>query len=109
MFRLLDYQDVSCIHVEQFLMLFYQDFLLKILITSDELALLGEGGLCLKLSYLHFSKLWTFERIKMIYKNPQKFDLKIRLYNQEKSFGKGVYELMKKTQSLVPYQELTKI
>ena len=29
----------------------------------------------------------------------QKFDLKIRLYNQEKSFGKGVYELMKKTQS----------
>ena len=35
----------------------------------------------------------------MIYKNPQKFDLKIRLYNQEKSFGKGVYELMKKTQS----------
>ena len=45
----------------------------------------------------------------MTYKNPQKFDLKIRLYNQEKSFGKGVYELMKKTQSLVPYQELTKI
>ena len=35
----------------------------------------------------------------MTYKNPQKFDLKIRLYNQEKSFGKGVYELMKKTQS----------
>ena len=35
----------------------------------------------------------------MIYKNPQKFDLKIRLYNQEKSFGKGVYELMKKVQS----------
>ena len=30
----------------------------------------------------------------MTYKNPQKFDLKIRLYNQEKSFGKGVYELM---------------
>ena len=35
----------------------------------------------------------------MTYKNPQKFDLKIRLYTQEKSFGKGVYELMKKTQS----------
>ena len=35
----------------------------------------------------------------MTYKNPQKFDLKIRLYNQEKSFGKGVYELMKKAQS----------
>ena len=35
----------------------------------------------------------------MTYKNPQKFDVKIRLYNQEKSFGKGVYELMKKTQS----------
>ena len=35
----------------------------------------------------------------MTYKNTQKFDLKIRLYNQEKSFGKGVYELMKKTQS----------
>lgn len=35
----------------------------------------------------------------MTYKNPQKFDLKIRLYNQEKSFGKGVYELMKKVQS----------
>ena len=35
----------------------------------------------------------------MTYKNPQKFDLKIRLYNQEKSFGKGVYELMKKTQT----------
>ena len=35
----------------------------------------------------------------MTYKNPQKFDLKIRLYNKEKSFGKGVYELMKKTQS----------
>ena len=34
----------------------------------------------------------------MTYKNPQKFDLKIRLYNQEKSFGKGVYEL-KKAQS----------
>ena len=48
---------------------------------------------------LYFSKLCTFERIKMTYKNPQKFDLKIRLYNQEKSFGKGVYELMKKTQS----------
>ena len=31
----------------------------------------------------------------MTYKNPQKFDLKIRLYNQEKSFGKGVYELVK--------------
>ena len=37
----------------------------------------------------------------MTYKNPQKFDLKIRLYNQEKRFGKGVYELMKKTQSFV--------
>ena len=35
----------------------------------------------------------------MTYKNPQKFDLKIRLYNQEKSFGKGVYELMKKAQN----------
>ena len=34
----------------------------------------------------------------MTYKNPQKFDLKIRLYNK-KSFGKGVYELVKKTQS----------
>ena len=73
--------------------------LAKDLITSDELALLGEGGLLFKLSCLYFSKLWTFERIKMTYKNPQKFDLKIRLYNQEKSFGKGVYELMKKAQS----------
>ena len=35
----------------------------------------------------------------MTYKNPKKFDMKIRLYNQEKSFGKGVYELMKKTQT----------
>ena len=35
----------------------------------------------------------------MTYKNPQKFDLKIRLYNQEKRFGKGVHELKKKTQS----------
>lgn len=35
----------------------------------------------------------------MAYKNPKKFEMKIRLYNQEKSFGKGVYELMKKTQS----------
>ena len=35
----------------------------------------------------------------MAYKNPQKFDMRIRLYNDEKSFGKGVYELMKKTQS----------
>lgn len=34
----------------------------------------------------------------MTYKNPQKFDLKIRLYNQEKSFGKGVYELMKRAE-----------
>ena len=46
----------------------------------------------------------------MTYKNPQKFDLKIRLYNQEKKvFGKGVYELMKKRKVLVPYQELTKL
>ena len=35
----------------------------------------------------------------MAYKNPKNFEMKIRLYNQEKSFGKGVYELMKKTQS----------
>ena len=37
----------------------------------------------------------------MTYKNPQKFDLKIRLYNQEKSFGSlsGAYKAMKMSNS----------